>query len=47
MNGQGQTGTGYPVDASKVVLVPKRVVGLSKAELKAGVNDECRGEEEG
>jgi hypothetical protein len=30
----------------EVVLVPKRVVGLSKAELKAGVNDEYGGEEE-
>ena len=45
MNGQGQTGTGYPVDAKEVVLVPQKVVGLSKAELKASA-DEGSGEDE-
>ena len=40
MNRQGQTGTGYPVDAKEVVLVPEKVVGLSKAELKASGGSE-------
>jgi regulator of chromosome condensation len=39
MNGQGQTGTGYPVDAKEVVIVPEKVVGLSRAELKASAGN--------
>jgi len=46
MNGQGQTGTGYPVDEREIVLVPQRVVGLSKAELKANTNEGSGGDEE-
>jgi regulator of chromosome condensation len=34
----GQTATGYPADAKEVILVPQKVVGLSRAELKTSGN---------
>jgi hypothetical protein len=46
MNGQGQTGTEYLINAKEVVLVPQKVVGLSKAELKASADEGSGGDEE-
>ena len=38
--------TGYPAGAKEVVLVPEKVVGLSKAELKASGDSESGEDEE-
>jgi regulator of chromosome condensation len=42
----GANGTGYPGDAKEVVPVPEKIVGLSKAELKASGDSEGGEDEE-